>query len=439
MDLPSGSIFEELEQSHQAKKAEKGITASAITMCILGAAFYCYEYYLRVAPSVMSAELKETFMLGEAGFGHLAACYYYAYTPMQIPVGIMMDRFGPRKILTLACFFCAIGTYLFAATSIVVIAQIGRFLVGFGSAFAYVGVLKISSVWLPQKYFALMAGICTALGMLGATTGAVTISYLVEHMDWQTTLYYSALIGIVLTLILWLVIRDGANVNQNVIQQFSGSNDNIRTKFSSLKGMALSSQMWISGLIGCLTFLPISGFAEVWAISFLKVVGMSKHDAAVGSSMIFLGFALGGPIWGLVSDALQSRRKPLIIGSFVSAILMAFVIFTPTASLYWMYPLLFFSAFFASAQILVFAISNDFSRAEVSATAVAFTNMVVMIGGALIPPIIGKFLDNVVGLGNSLPISSVQDYSIALAVLPISLLLSGILSIILKESYQGYR
>jgi len=414
--------------------AGKSISHLAITMCVLGAVFYCYEYYLRVAPSVMSAELKEVFGLGEASFGYLAACYYYAYTPMQIPVGIMMDRFGPRRILTFACFLCAFGTYLFASTVEITLAQVGRFLVGFGSAFAYVGVLKISSIWLPSKYFAMMAGLCTAMGMLGAIGGEVSMTYLVEMVGWRETLNYSVVVGLILTLLLWLVLRDGTQHSQD--SQTESLSEVVHHQFNGIKEMIYSSQMWISGLIGCLTFLPITGFAEIWAVSFLQSTGMSKDQAAFGSSMVFLGFAIGGPIWGIISDLIQSRRIPLILGSFISAGLMALLVFFPSDSIAWMYTLLFFSAFFASVEIIIFAVSNDLSRPSVNGTAVSFINMFTMIGGALIPPIIGEILDSSIQLVDNMPVLTAADYSQALAVIPVGLLLSGILSIFLRESYR---
>jgi len=436
MDLSSKSV-----EKFYLKK-NKAFTTPAVMMCLFGAIFYCYEYYLRVAPSVMGAELKETFSLGEAAFGHLAACYYYAYTPMQIPVGIMTDRFGPRRVLTFACFLCVLGTYLFASVTDVFIAQIGRFLVGFGSAFAYVGVLKISNIWLPHKYFALMAGLCTALGMLGAISGSVTMSYLVEQVGWQATLYYAVAAGFVLTLILWLVLRD-ENKEKVSIQGIYprepvNRDDMLHLQFVHLKEMVKSVQMWISGIIGCLTFLPISGFAEVWAVSFLEAAGMPRQDAALGASMMFLGFAVGGPLWGVVSNVVKSRRIPLMVGSFVSAGLMALVILYPNFSLAWMYSLLFFAAFFASAEILIFAVSNDLSRPAVSATAVAFTNMVVMMGGMILPSLIGKLLDNALQLGAGSPELTIRDYSSALAILPAALMLAGVLSYTLKESYRRH-
>jgi len=113
-------------------------------ICGLGALFYSYEYLLRIAPSAMETALREHFNLSATGFGHISSIYYYAYVPMQLPVGIMMDRYGPRRLLTFACMVCVIGTFLFTGTTSFWVAASGRFLVGLGSAFGY---LKISSLW----------------------------------------------------------------------------------------------------------------------------------------------------------------------------------------------------------------------------------------------------------------------------------------------------
>jgi MFS family permease len=414
------------------KMRTKNVTIAVTLMCILATLFYCYEYYLRVAPSVMKAELQQAFLLSETGFGYLAACYYYAYTPMQIPVGIMMDRFGPRRILTFACFLCAAGTYFFAATSHVFIAQIGRILLGFGSAFAYVGVLKISDLWLPKKYFALMVGVSTALGMVGAITGEMTMEYLVDAIGWQTTLNYAASTGIVLTLLLWVFLRDGENEEAPSVNKKPALNLSF---FSGLRTITNSKAMWINGVVGCLTFLPITGFAEVWAPNYLMILGLEKKSAAIGSSLIFLGFAIGGPIWGMVSEYLKSRRLPLILGGFVAALFMSCVIWLPNNGVTYIYTLLFLSGFFASVQILIFAIANDLAGPKVSATAAAFTNMLVMIGGMVLPPLIGTLLDVAV-IQNQDVSTSVQDYALALTAIPVALILASILSLFLQETHK---
>lgn len=434
--MPPEGISAGLSETRPIQFSQKTMSGLAIAMCVLGAIFYCYEYYLRVAPSVMSNELKLAFNLSDAAFGNLAACYYYAYTPMQIPVGMMMDKYGPRRILTLACLFCVFGTYLFADTGNVHIAQIGRFLVGFGSAFAYVGVLKISNVWLPGKYFALMAGLATALGMVGAMTGELTMAYMVGSIGWQRTLFYSVIVGLVLTLALWLVLRD--SVPEHASAETPAKAQSKTSSVGVLEGlmfMIKSRMMWVNGFIGCLTFLPLSAFGELWAVPFLQAAGFTRGEAAMGSSMILLGFAIGGPCFGLFSDVISSRRIPLVLGSFISALFMFLLIAFPNSSKIWMFTLLFGSGFFASAEILVFAIGNDLNRKEVAATAVAFTNMVVMMGGVFLPPLIGKLLDNSYDLGGS-SVGTIQNYTSALMVLPVALVLAGFLSLYLKETHK---
>jgi MFS family permease len=435
----------ELQQviQNNTNKQERALTVLAITMCVLGAVFYCYEYYLRVAPSVMAAELKSSFHLTDAAFGNLFACYYYAYTPMQIPVGMMLDKFGPRRVLTFACFLCVAGTYLFSNTDILEFAQLGRFIVGFGSAFAYVGVLKISDIWLPKKYFALMVGVATALGMIGAMTGELTMAYMVGTMGWQATLIWSVIAGIILTVLLGIILKDSKG-SPKVHTQAVHSSLAPGQDQKILKGLIKiikTPQMWINGIIGCLTFLPITVFAELWAVPYLETLGFSKADAALGSSMVFLGFAVGGPCWGFVSDALQSRKLPLIGGSFLSAVLLYACIILPNPTSFSIYCLLFLCSFAASAQVLVFAIGNDITASSVTATAVAFTNMLVMLGGAILPQVIGKILDFTLvlnakeGLAEGLVLAT-EDYSKALIIIPIGLVLAGLLSLCLKESYK---
>src|SRR5580700_7715839 len=154
-------------------------TKSSVIMpwviCGLGALYYCYEYLLRITPSVMTQELMRMYHLTATEVGLFTAYYYHAYVPLQIVVGLLMDRYGPRRLLTFACMLCAVGTYLFGSGYSLHIAEAGRFLVGFGSAFAFVGALKLATIWLPPHRFALISGIITCLGMMGAMIGDILL------------------------------------------------------------------------------------------------------------------------------------------------------------------------------------------------------------------------------------------------------------------------
>lgn len=405
----------------------------ALWICTLAALFYCYEYFLRVAPAVMANDLISTYHISQAGLGYLSACYYYAYTPLQVPVGWMMDRFGPRNILTVACGLCVIGTFLFGTSSLLPLAFLGRFLVGFGSAFAFVGFLKISRNWLPPTWYATMVGLCTFLGMVGAISGEIAMAYWVQSKGWQSTLLDSVYVGCLLTFLLWLFIRDTPHTPAIANQRLTKT-PTIKI-LPTLLTLIKNYQLWLIGLIGCFTFLPLSSFAEMWAVPYLEVVGYSKTQAAQGSSLVFLGFGCGAPCWGLISDYWQSRRRPLFLGALLASICAATLIFAPHLTLFSVYLLLFSCGLFASAEVLVFAIGNDTATNHTSATTVSFINMLVMLGGAFLQPIIGKLLDVFQGT-QQLNTSLLVSYQYALSILPICLLLASLLALFLKESYH---
>jgi len=410
------------------------VLAAALLMCVLGAVFYCYEYYFRVAPSVIHPELMQTFALSQAGIGTLIAYYYLAYVPLQIPVGLMMDFWGPRRVLTLACLICAGGTYLFASTDVVWVAKLGRFLVGFGSAFAYVGVLKIANLWLPGRYFAMVAGFCTALGMFGAMSGSILMAKFIEMTGWQQALYISSLVGVVLSFVLWIVIRDKSD--REFINRSRSSHKGLSV-WTELLEVVKNKQLWVNGIIGCLTFLPLTAFAECWSVEYLKKVGLTKDAAAFGSSLVFFGYAVGGPVWGWLSDLIKSRRKPLMFGSIASAIIALIMLNMQANNIAALYTTLFLMGFLASVQILVFAVGEDNCRPGMSATTVSFTNFLVMLGGYVVPPVVGFCLDASQTLSsNGDPILSIHSFKIAMIILPIGLLLGSILSFFLKESYN---
>lgn len=364
-------------------------TTKAVIVCSIAALFYCYEYYLRVTPSVLSAELMHSFSISNARLGVLSAFFYYAYMPAQIPVGLLLDKYGPRLILSCACVICVIGTYTFAATKLIWVAQIGRFLLGFGSAFAFVGFLKLASNWIPHKYYALMVGICTLLGMFGAMSGEVLLAWLNDHMTWQSALELSGAYGAVLAVLMWILIRDEPTKRHDHKHHHISDKKLIRGLVHDLK----NKQIWLVGIIGCLTFLPLSSFAELWAVPYLLKAGYSKTHAATASAMVFLGFGVGSPLWGSISNWLSSRRIPLVFGAASSACIACLIIFLPKMPHVYMLTCLFFLGLLASAEVLVFAVGNDITDKESSATTTGIINMLVMMGGIVMQPLIGQVLD----------------------------------------------
>lgn len=413
--------------------SKRNVLIIAFSMLFVATLFYFYEYFLRVTPSIMKSQLQASFHLSEAAFGYLVAFYYYAYTPMQIPVGILMDKYGPKYVLTVACILCTAGTFLFASTSHLMVARLAQFLIGFGSAFAYVGVLKISDDWLPPRFFALMAGLCTSLGMVGAIFGEITSEFFLERMGWQATLCYAAGFGVLLTPVLWFILHDKGKDSPSLSRQQRLTTKPRVSFLAGITEVLKNPQIWLTGVVGSLTYLPICVFAGIWAPDFLATKGFDKADAALGASLLFLGFAIGCPFWGYLSDLIKSRRLLLILGSFLTAIFLMASIWTASSHPILIYTALFLSGFFSGVEILIFALGNDLVRSAICATAASFINMMTMLGAVLLPPIIGKLLDKTMHSGVSDP--SLENYSLVLTLLPVGLVLAGVLSIFLKESY----
>lgn len=407
-------------------------------ICIIGMLFYCFNYFLRVSPSTMQADLTQSFHITATQFGTLAAFYYYAYTPMQLPAGLIYDKFGARFVLFFACLLAVIGLSIFISADSFAMAGTGRFLIGFGTAFAYIGVLKLASVWLPPNRFATVAGLTTALGM---TSGALTQKYLtniVEIIGYKHALHSALIIGILLSIAILLMVRSRP---KQTAASSSGMQSpmNLSQLKSAVKIIFFNPQMWLIGIIGCLLYLPASVFLDLWGIPFLKVAYQLTSEQAVNiSSVTFLGWIIGGPVIGAISDKIKRRRAPLVLTGGVAATLLCVIFYYNGLTYTQLYILFFVTGFCCGAHPLCFALGKENNPTPISGTAVAVTNMLIMAGGAIFQPVVGKLLDmhTTSPLGsNGLPVYASSDYIFALSVIPIGVAIAIFLSFFVKETY----
>src|SRR3990167_8767502 len=177
-------------------------------ICCIGMLFYCFNYFLRVSPSVMQPELSQAFHINASQFGSLAAFYYYAYTPMQLPAGMIYDKFGARFVLFFACLTAAAGLGIFISADNFQSAGLGRFFIGLGTAFAYIGVLKLASDWLPANRFATVAGLTTAFGMASAIFSDIYLTKFVALLGYKNALITALFIGITLSILILMFLRN---------------------------------------------------------------------------------------------------------------------------------------------------------------------------------------------------------------------------------------
>lgn len=407
-----------------------------IVLC--GMLFYCYNYFLRVSPSVMQAELTQAFQITATQFGTLAGLYYWAYTPMQLPAGMIYDKFGVRFVLCAASLIAVMGLSVFITADSFYMAGVGRLMIGLGTAFAYIGTLKLASIWLPPNRFATVAGLTTAIGM---TSGALSQTYLtkiISVIGYKEALSTALISGVILSVIIIVLVRNrpkNSGLNANEMQ----SPMNVGQLFSAMRLIFTNPQMWLIGIIGCLLYLPSSVFLDLWGIPYLKAVHQLSAEQAVAiSSYTFYGWIISGPIIGAFSDRIKKRRMPLTVTGFFAAVLLCVVFYLPGLTASGLYVIFFMIGFCCGAHPLCFALGKENNPLQISGTAVAVTNMLIMAGGAIFQPVVGKLLDMHASgaLGpNGLPTYSSSDYTFALSVIPIGVALGIFLSVFLKETH----
>lgn len=430
-----------LDTALKEKKTFFYTTLFPYLVCSLAALFYCYEFFIRVAPSAMTRDLMHAYNVNATAVGFLMAFYYYAYNPMQLPVGILMDRYGPRRLLSVAVVLCTLGTLLFATVVYYPAALLGQFLMGFGSSFGFVGVMKLAANWLPPKRFALVAGVATTLGMLGAMLGDSIATLLRWIGDWQSVWLYTSVVGFIIATLMWLIIRDEPyrlKKGRRIRKEYR----HWRHMWIELKRIAANGQFWLNGLIGGLLYLPLTIFGASWGIMFLEQGYHLKSEPAGGIiSMIFLGMAIGGPFVGWFSERVKRRKIFFQVGAFFSCIFSYIIVNIPNLTPANLSILFFLIGIFISAEILVFAVGHEITADKAAGTAVAGTNFLVMLGSGILPPIIGGLLDYnwEGGVVKGVHVFSLSDYRIALSVVPLSLFLAFMLSFFMKETYCKHK
>lgn len=397
--------------------------------------YYFYEYIIRVMPSVMSKELMASFDVDAAGFGSLSAAYMYAYAPMQIPVGMLMDRYGARRLLTIGAFMCAIGSFLFAGTPIFFLAQLGRFFTGLGSAFAFVGFVYVCNHWFQGVGIALIVGLGNSLGMLGAVIGQGPLSYVVNHIGWRSTSTIIGFIGLALAATILLLVR-----NEPKGMQKHEKKPSLKDVIANMKGVIAYKQTWIVALICMTAYLPTVTFAGLWCVPYIQdLYNVDNTTAGYASSMIFIGWLLGGPMLGHYSDLIKKRKPFYVVNSVLLFILFVIIVFYPPPKVYEMFLLLILLGVLASVQLLTYSTVVEINNPEAKGSAVAFTNFVAFIGACVTQPLVGWLLDlhwNGVERGG-VPVYTQENFMFALTLFPIAMIFTFIFSLMLKEEHQS--
>ena len=400
------------------------------TIWALGALFYGYGFFHRVAPSVMIDELMAEFAVGAAIVGNLSAIYFWSYSITQLPTGILVDRFGPRRVLIGAATLAGLGSLLFAAQTNLWVAYLGRLLMGLGVGVSWVSAAKLSATWFPPRRFALLLGLTTLIGGLGAIMGQAPLAAAIQLVGWRTTMIGAGLLGLGFAAAFAALVRDSPNA-----MVATGRSPDL---FHGLIGVLSKGHNWLLAALSMSLGAQLFAFASLWGVPFLAVAhGLTRAEAAGATSLMLLGWALGSVAWGWISDRISRRKLPVMVSAAGCPLILTVVIYVPGLPFGAVEVLLPIAGFFFSGIVCQAALAREHNSPEHVGTAIAFINMGVMVSGAISQAVTGWLIElswdgHIVG---GIPVYSAGAYQVGFLYLMVSGVIATVIATQVRETY----
>ena len=432
-------------QPHSSQHLKEGSLTTGWLIWAIVSIYYGYQYFLRASPGVMSQELMLDFGVSAGALGILTSSYYMAYAPLQLPLGVLMDRLGPRVIVSVSALLCVLGTVLFSQATTLSLAQVGRILIGAGSACAFMSCIKVASLWLPAHRLTVATGFTMVVGTIGATSASMPLALSIEHFGWRPTLLCLAGLGLVIALCVALFVKRPPH-GQDATQKASLepiSLEPIGGFFTGLKMIAGNGQSWLVGLYTLLMFSPFVIFGDIWGVPYLmQRYCVNCSTAAFPASLLYLGLAMGAPCFAWLSDTLKSRKIPMYITIFSVFTLFSIILFGPELNMSTLMVLVFLTGFSLGGQFLGFSVICELTPRQYCGTAVGFNNCICMFSGVIFQPCVGVILDlfwtGSVG-DNGLRSYSLDCFHYGLSIVPLSALAAFFITLGIQETHPQHR
>jgi len=403
----------------------------AWSMWAVAMSFFAYQFIMRLFPGLVMHDVLREYQVDATSFGVLSSMYYFGYAGMQIPIAILLDRFGPRVVITISSALCAAATLLFVSANSWSVLLLARFLIGVGSTAGFLGTSKVISMVFPEHQYSKMVGLTFSFGLMGAVFGGKPVGMLVTNYSWQSVGAMIAVFGFLCTALVWFIVKPS----------MKNSHADNYSVFDSLKTIFKNPFVLSLALANLLMVGSLEGLADVWGVPFfMKMFTFEKADAAFVISFVFFGMLFGGPL--LVSIANRISNDYIVASACGFCIALLFAVLLGglfNFSYVSLCCLLFFVGIFGCYQVIVLCIGSKLAKPEHKGITVAFLNSVNMFGGSFFHLVIGTLLDFVWdGADATLDgakVYSAIDYKWALSSVPLCALLGGVL--VLLIGYLG--
>ena len=391
----------------------------------LSSLFVVLNYVQQVFPDIIAQDLGVALQADAAVLGSIAAAYLYAYALLQIPVGLIIDRFGVRRCLAPAVLVAGLGTLAFAYVHTAGDAFAVRLLMGAGSAFSFIGCLKLVQEWFPPGRFSMMAGITNTAGMLGAACGA-PLAMLVKAVGWRSAMAWTGGVELVLGLLVLLVVRD------RTVAPPQAATLRTLPPPPRMSDVLRDGQVWLNALYATGSSLIFAAFGGLWGSGYIRVAfGLDAVAADGTNSILFLGGIAGCLFYGWYSDYLKSRKRPLVQAGIGGLLTIAVLLYVPGIPLVVFEAGLFLAGFFSSAGIVSYALARDLYP-RLSGFSIGLLNTCYYGGNATSQPLVGFLLERHAA-DRGMDALTVGDYRFALTSLVVFMAVALVCALLLRD------
>jgi MFS family permease len=413
-------------------------TKLAWLVTMTSALFFFYEFIQMHVFSTINVELREAFHLDAEQLGQFFSMYFYANALCLFPVGNLIDRYSTKKLLLTAVSVCTIGTFMFAFAHEYWVAATGRFLVGCGASFCFLSCIRIASRWFSPNKMAFVTGMVVTMAMLGGLVAQTPFALLVKYLgSWRQALLINACLGVFILLAILFVVQDRP---PDAKHEEKADQKHLKELglWRCIKLSALNPQNWLGGLYTSLVNLPVFVLGGLWGIRYLMDVHhLTDTEASYATTLFFVGVIVGCLIYGWISDHIERRVAPMIIGAILSLIVMLILMYVPNLSLGALITLFFLIGLVTSSQVLTYPTIAELNPIYLTSTAVSIDSVCIMISGFLIPPFFGWLMENGGSheVVNGVTMYSAGAFHYAMLVMPISFVVALIASFFIRETY----
>jgi MFS family permease len=405
------------------------ITFYGFIVWLLAVLFFFYEFFLRVLPATVAKHIVHGMGITVEQFALIGSAYYLTYSLMQFPVGVLLDKFSARLWIAIAILACGLGAMWFGFAHGFLPAFIARLLIGFGSSFGFISLTIAALNWFPKKYFAFLVGCGQFLGALGPLCAGAPIAYMMEHTDgnWREIFFWVSLYGIALATLVFIFFRDKPRSERKIV--FIDKKGPLKKRLAELLSLP---QVWWTLLYTGAIYAALPLFGAFWGTSYLETRGFPTTQASFIVSMIWLGLAVGSPLFGRLSDFMKRRRPLMMLSALIGTGSAFLLLSTPGSNFYLLCAFFFLIGLGSSGQTVAFAFITENAPKSLHATAIGMNNSALMASGAIIPPFVTSIIRNFSG-GSTL---TTKAFEKGFLIIPVLFAISFLVSLFaFKETY----